>query len=113
MAGKGPQLNVGGVLGKDDWLSSPSSQYQLILQQDGNLVIYDLWNGRTAIWASDTAGIAVNFAIMQEDGNFVIYGFPNAVWATDTPGRGTCFLTMQNDGNLVIYQLNAPVWASK
>ena len=113
MANKGPVLQPGGQLFKDDFLLSPSGQYQCILQQDGNLVIYDLRNNHNPIWASQTYGKAVNVAVMQGDGNFVIYGYPKPIWATNTYGHGPAFLQMQDDGNLVVYQINAPEWASK
>ncbi len=51
------------------------------MQTDGNLVLY--WNGHGALWSSNTANTAGNRAIMQTDGNFVVY-------ATTTPsGRAT------------------------
>ena len=112
MSNKGSTLNANGTLLKDDYLLSPSGRYQLVLQDDGNLVIYDLNAGHKAVWSSGTNGRAVNFAVMQTDGNFVIYGFPGPVWATGTNGKGNCFITMQDDGNLVIYEVNAPVWAT-
>src|SRR4051794_22416389 len=91
-------------LEKNDYLLSPSHRYQLILQDDGNLVIYDR-DGHSATWASDTNGQAVSHAVMQSDGNFVIYGFPNPIWATDTDGSGNAYVTLQDDGNLVIYKV--------
>ncbi|MEC0180683.1 hypothetical protein P4H61_04120 [Paenibacillus peoriae] len=48
---------------------------------------------------------------MQTDGNFVIYGYPNAIWATDTNGWGNAFLVVQDDGNVVIYGTKA-AWAT-
>ena len=52
-------------------------------------------------------------AVMQGDGNFVIYrvtGVPK--WATGTDGRAVGGIIMQGDGNLVMYDPNGPVWAS-
>lgn len=94
------RLTVGQRLEKNQSLTSQNGVYTLILQEDGNLVIYT--NGR-AIWSSGTAGRAVSYAIMQNDGNFVIYGYPSAVWDTDTVGTRNPVLIMQNDGNLVLY----------
>ncbi len=113
MADKGSTLQVNGTLLKDDYLLSHSGQYQLILQQDGNLVIYDLRDNHKAIWASNTNGQAVNYAVMQADGNFVIYGYPQGIWASDTVVNRACFITMQDDGNLVIYEITAPLWSSQ
>lgn len=54
-------------------------------------------------------------AVMQGDGNFVIYGPEGPIWATNTNGSGTYpyTLALQSDGNLVVYGdgLN-PTWAS-
>ncbi|HLJ26855.1 MAG TPA: hypothetical protein VKY85_09110 [Candidatus Angelobacter sp.] len=57
-------------------------------------------------------------AIMQTDGNFVIYKANAPVWASNTVrGNGTYFAVMQTDGNLVLYlgtpqHQGAPYWAS-
>jgi hypothetical protein len=44
-------------------------------------------------------------AIMQSDGNFVVYMGTQAIWATNTnnKGRAPYRLAMQPDGNLVVY----------
>lgn len=54
------------------------------------------------------------YAIMQTDGNFVIYRTGGAAtWSTNTAGRGAVRAEMQNDGNFVLYTANnAAVWAS-
>lgn len=51
-------------------------------------------------------------AIMQNDGNFVLYGKNNALWSTDTVANGD-YLIMQEDGNLNIYvSCNFATWSS-
>ena len=60
------------------------------------------------------------YAVMQPDGNFVVYQGSlfvqgNAIWASNTQFKGTgpYHLDMQKDGNLVIYDKdNKPTWAS-
>lgn len=86
--------------------------YNLIMQNDGNLVLY---LDRRPLWASGTDGIAVRDAIMQNDGNLVLYrhnGQP--VWASNTAGRPGAYLQLQSDGNLVIYWTPPvqPIWAT-
>ncbi|MCL2049333.1 MAG: stalk domain-containing protein [Defluviitaleaceae bacterium] len=51
-------------------------------------------------------------AVMQGDGNFVVYNTQQALFSTSTDGSGGTFLALQNDGNLVIYN-NEPraVWS--
>jgi hypothetical protein len=48
-------------------------------------------------------------ALMQTDGNFVIYDQGSAIWATGTQGTGLApyRLAVQPDGNLVIYGSSA------
>jgi hypothetical protein len=81
-------------------LASCNGDYTLIMQGDGNLVLYQ---SGTALWASSTVGSGADEAIMQGDGNFVLYtssGTP--VWASNTAGNAGAYLDVQNDGNVVI-----------
>jgi hypothetical protein len=108
-----------------------------IMQGDGNLVIY--WNG-IALWNSFDASRPVvvapvtsdtltseqsllanqritsangrTFAVLQGDGNLVVYGAAGALWNSHTTtGRR---LVMQGDGNLVLYNSdNKPAWFSQ
>lgn len=112
---------------------------ELIMQGDGNLVLYD--NNGGVLWASGTDGNSGATCILQTDGNLVIYSLGGvALWSTSTiliPG-GLSYvnartsttahllmnqqlqtanklfrLVMQGDGNLVLYnQNNLPVWAT-
>jgi hypothetical protein len=94
-------------------LASPDGYYRLVMQTDGNLVLYD--NYSQALWSSKTAGHGnVWDLVMQTDGNLVVYdGHNHAVWASGTAGKPGASLSMQNDGNLVIYDsANHAVWAS-
>lgn len=102
-------LSPGQSLQKGDSLQSQNGQYTFVLQHDGNLVLYDA--NQRALWASGTHGRAVSRAIMQTDGNFVIYGYPGAIWASNTNGWHNAYLIVQNDGNVVIYGSKA-AWAS-
>ena len=84
--------------------------YYLVLQTDGNLVVYSYPNEQV-IWASGTNGQTVTDCVMQDDGNLVIYGPSGSLWASGTSGRPGSQLTVQDDGNTVIYQ-PVPVWAT-
>lgn len=94
-------------------LTSANGEYILILQPDGNLVVYQ---GGTARWATHVRG---NRLIMQDDGNCVLYldspdgklAFP--VWWTSTVEKGSR-LVMQDDGNAVVYHdVTSPTWRIK
>ena len=101
-----------------------------ILLQQGGTAIAPI--APDSIW-SNGPGLAANQqllsrngryrAIMQNDGNFVIYDSTNPIWASHTNGQGFApySLLMQTDGNLVVYAyLNrcapnvpcVPTWAS-
>jgi hypothetical protein len=102
------KLNPGETLKRGDNLTSANGQYKLLMQKDGNLVLYGPRN--QPLWSSNTGGRPVEKCMMQRDGNLVLYlrdGQP--VWASNTDRIPGSFLLLQNDGNLVIYQ---PVWSS-
>ncbi len=94
---------LGGVC--PDVLHSQNGYFRFVVQLDGNLVIYDVYNN--VIWNSGTQNVGLSKLIMQPDGNLVLYTKNNnsAVWATNTYNWGYpgYKLVMQNDGNLVVY----------
>ncbi len=52
-------------------------------------------------------------AIMQSDGNFVLYmsgGGP--LWSTGTSGTGATYLAVQSDGNTVLYAATGSKWST-
>lgn len=106
-------LSAGNTLAAGAKLVSSNGWYQLIMQNDGNLVIYD--KAGNARWSSKTPIGAAARLIMQNDGNAVVYRNSNnaVLWSSGTANSGGNRITMQNDGNLVIYTAaNAAVWAS-
>ena len=59
---------------------------KMVMQDDGNLVIYD--RNRRPLWSTGTNGNDAAYLTLQEDGNMVIYSQDNrALWHTDTNGR--------------------------
>lgn len=81
---------------------------QLIMQTDGNLVLYD--ESGKARWASRTQG-AGNTAVFQEDGNLVVYS-PEAkpLWASNTQGAAGAALKVLEDGNMVVATDDRVAW---
>ncbi len=102
------RLNPGGRLRKGDSLRSTDGRFELVLQSDGNLVLYCLGIG--ALWDTRTPGRDVNDVIMQGDGNLVMYGPSGAIWNSATDNNPGAFLSLQNDGNLVIYRDTTALW---
>ncbi len=92
-------------------LVSPGAGYQLVLQGDGNLVVYS--SAGLAVWSSGTYGTGASLFAVQGDGNLVLYTATGvAVWSSSTSGSAVTQLVMQADGNLVLYEADRPVWAS-
>ena len=92
---------------------SNSRRFVLVMQGDGNLVLYDRYNLH-ALWASNTFGPG-RVVTLQSDGNLVIYSTSNGrvvpVWSSNTSGHTYDRLVMQDDGNLVIYTyINGVLW---
>ena len=80
--------------------SMDGSKY-LILQGDGNLVIY--YSGHP-LWATATNGAKAAFLAMQGDGNVVLYGADWSVrWQSNTGGHNGAYLKLQNNGSIAIY----------
>jgi len=105
-------------------LRSINGTFQLVLQEsDGNLVLYindsignpDSGLINRAIWSAYTQNHAASIAIMQDDGNFVVYdSFQNPFFNTGTQGNPGAFIIIQDDGNLVVYAGDGltPLWQS-
>ena len=94
-------------------IKTTDRSHKVVLQYDGNLVLYNAQG--VATWASNTAGLPSAYAVMQSDGNLVIYDANNKpLWSSNTSGNGPSYLSMQTDGNLVIYKTGGggATWAS-
>lgn len=91
-------LNAGqGLL---DGQSLQAGSYQLVMQTDGNLVVY---GPAGAVWDSGTVGQPGDSLIMQGDGNLVIYsayGVP--LWSSGTQGNPGASGHLLIQGSLVI-----------
>ncbi|OLR92634.1 S8 family serine peptidase [Actinokineospora bangkokensis] len=102
---RGQRLNAG------QSLRSPSGQYRLDMQADGNLVLYTA--AGAPLWHSGTYGNPGSYTTFQSDGNVVLYtaaGRP--LWATNSWGSVASRFVVQNDSNLVLYgPVNQVFWA--
>ncbi|WP_445361450.1 hypothetical protein ACJJIL_06500 [Microbulbifer sp. EKSA005] len=115
-------LEGGETLLPGDKLVSSSGEYELRMQNDGNLVLYEIHTNSkgdswtTALWATHTTGNNGAKAVMQaSDANFVVYGANNGpLWAsfkTASFANKNSKLFLQNDGNLVILKPDmTPIW---
>jgi hypothetical protein len=109
------------ILKEGDAIISGNGRYRLVMQLDGNLVMYSSDCG-TPVWASNTCGRGRGpyLCILQEDGNLVVYqkgtcSPSDALWSSRTHGKGAgpYRLAMQDDRNIVLYDAKDAVnWAS-
>ncbi|KAJ3292592.1 hypothetical protein HDU79_001270 [Rhizoclosmatium sp. JEL0117] len=103
-------------------LSAPNGQYALVLQPDGNAVIYNVWYQGTcnygngcvsSTWSTGTWNTGAG-AIQLNNGRFQINQQPSSGSRWDSGSQGSAsgtLLCMQNDGNLVVYDGSSVVWA--
>jgi hypothetical protein len=123
MQGDGNLVLYGGQ-GQALWSAGTNgtgSANQVVLQGDGNLVVYTATG--TAVWSSRTGRIPVPrrstvtsgqvltpgqalyggayHAVVQGDGNFVVYG--KRVWSSRTSGQKVTDLQLLGSGNLVLF----------
>ncbi|AZQ50323.1 peptidase S53 [Burkholderia cenocepacia] len=106
-------VNAGTALKPGQIVYSASRTHKLVMQGDGNLVLYNTTNG-AAVWNSATYGNAGAYAVLQTDGNFVVYGpSGNALWFSSTYAASYGqYLAVQDDGNMVIYRSAFPIFST-
>ncbi|HJT75405.1 MAG TPA: M57 family metalloprotease, partial [Chitinophaga sp.] len=110
-AGVPSSLSAGQSLGQGGYIRSDDYRFTLVLQGDGNLVLYHF---NQPIWHSNTWGNPqITQCVMQGDGNLVLYDNNGAAyWDSQTYNYPGASLHLQSDGNLVIYQNGVARWAS-
>lgn len=104
-------LVAGKTLLAGDRKASCDGRFSVVMQKDGNLVLY---KGSTPLWSTKTWQTSGQRAVMQADGNFVLYDAAGkALFATGTWGHPGGYLKVQEDGNLVVHAPDgAALWAS-
>ncbi|MFJ6621088.1 hypothetical protein ACIQOW_26365 [Kitasatospora sp. NPDC091335] len=77
-----------------------SSTTRLIMQTDGNLVVYQMGK---PVWASNTNNCGYK-AVMQSDGNLVVYSANGGVcWNLGTYGHPHAKLMVNDNGTVAVY----------
>jgi hypothetical protein len=109
---RGDTLATNQSLAPDQALRSGNGGFTLVLQTDGNVVLYNA--NQAALWSTDTQGKGGKKLVLQSDGNLVLYSASgSAVWSSNTVKSGAVRLILQSDGNLVMRNASgASVWAT-
>ena len=91
-------------------IKSPSGRYRLILQSDGNAVLYDDFGFSTLLKSSGLADWAADIGIANSP-------LPAALWDSRTVGSSASSLVMDPDGSLVLLagvdSSATPVWHTR
>jgi peptidoglycan/xylan/chitin deacetylase (PgdA/CDA1 family) len=108
----GTVLPAGSRLDPGSALSSPGGQYRLVMQRDGNLVLYTVAD--RPLWAAGTRESGGAYAVLQRDGNLVVYSVRGhrALWSTRTSGHPGAVVTLHIDGNVTVHAGDRRLWAS-
>jgi len=106
----GTRFPAGDTLTAGEEVTSPNGIYTLNMQTDGNLVEY---GGGRPIWSTDTQGNSGDRAVMQDDGNLVVYSSSGAaLWSSGTGGHsGTFTLVLEDTAGLVIDGPSGTLWS--
>ncbi len=104
-------LPSGGTLRPGRSILSPDRTYELTMQSDGNLVEYRT-TARVTEWETGTSGNFGAYAVVQADGDFVVYpqgktspapGEPTpALWSSGTFGHPGASVALQDSGAVVV-----------
>ncbi|MEU4801299.1 S8 family serine peptidase [Actinosynnema sp. NPDC023587] len=96
------RINPGEELVRGQFRTSFNGEYKLVLQNDGNLVLYN--RAGAAQWSSKTWNTDATRLYFQYDGNVVLYSNAGVSrWSTNTPNSVGVNFVVQNDGNIVLY----------
>jgi hypothetical protein len=95
----GPYLLGGQQINTDEYLRSWDWRHALLMQADGNAVLYG--PGYHPVWATGNTG-GGNRLVMQTDGNLVKYAGTTPTWNRGPYGSNNPTANLQDDGNFVI-----------
>ncbi len=95
----------------NDSLQSIDRICSLVMQADGNLVLY---GPSGSVWSSGTWHRGSHHVRMQSDGNLVIRDAANRpLWASNTQGNWNAVMVVKNSGKILIYTTRGKiVWSA-
>lgn len=109
-------FKTGDILESGSSIKSKNGKYELVFQDDGNFVLYEV-SSKRPLWASDTASSyrRASKGLLQDDGNLRLFDDDNGeVWSSHSGGRGdaSTVLTVQDDGNVRLMCGEKQLWAT-
>jgi hypothetical protein len=116
MANKGTSLAMNQILNTGDYLVSENGLFFVILQTDGNFVIYagsGPNDNHGYVWGTQTAqGPGWYYAELISDGAIFIFRNEQIIWQSPgVPDQGPYTATIGNDGDLRVFNASGnPIW---
>lgn len=99
-------------LAANEFVESCNKAYTLVMQTDGNFVLYK--TPGSPQWSSSTNNFPNAYSVMQADGNLVVYkvGGNTALWGTGTWGTPRSTTVVTDTGELnVVGENGVTLWA--
>ena len=93
-------------------LMSKNRMFELYMQEDGNLVLYDISQNSKAVWATGTNNKEISPEGLQfkEDGDLVMLNPKGNSLIWNIPKQSTAdTLVLENNGKLVLYAYSGKV----
>ncbi|KAH7626877.1 hypothetical protein B0T09DRAFT_35761 [Sordaria sp. MPI-SDFR-AT-0083] len=109
-------FKAGDIIESGSSIKSKNGKYELVFQDDGNFVLYEVSHKRP-LWSSNTTSSyrKASKGLLQDDGNLRLFDDDNGeVWSSHTGGRGdaSTVLTVQDDGNVRLMSGENQLWAT-
>ncbi|KAG5666765.1 hypothetical protein PVAND_014775 [Polypedilum vanderplanki] len=110
----GDKLVIDQCLVEDSSIKSANGEFFLIMEKNGNLVIYAT-NQKVPIWATNTDKTGGKRVCMQADSDFNMYSHSNTlIWSSKTKGLNGTYVKLQNNGKLEMFtKADKKVWETK
>ncbi|WP_330173129.1 hypothetical protein OG875_05655 [Streptomyces sp. NBC_01498] len=91
-----------------------SADGHLVMQGDGNLVLYCGTPAGKYLWDTATDGNPGAYAVFGGNGDLSVYTSTGIrVWSSGTAQRGVAYMRLQDDSNLVMYRdWQTPIWST-
>lgn len=107
------RLSAGQVLGPGSTLRSPTGQYTLSMQPDGDLVELA---GARPVWSSGSRGNPGARAVLQGDGDLVVRSATGRLlWHAASAGSGADVVVLSDSGSVILARGTgtAALWSSR
>ena len=113
------QILLNETLDQCNYIADNNKNFMLILQSDGNLVLYDIknalmiWKANVKIISTVATTTKYQMKVNTSDGLCIIDSNNNKVWSLGLSNNGIKTLKLESNRNLVLYDTNNnPLWAT-